>query len=291
MDADVLKAKLREYAPANALEQELALAEILQSLVLASLSRAGFFGEAMFHGGTCLKIIHGLPRFSEDLDFLLKHADPEFRWAPYLDAVRRDCEMEGIQLEARDPPRRESAVRKAWLKTDSTGAVMEFKLPFPRMSGQKIRIKLEVDTRPPAGSGFETHYLLFPATVPVTVQDLPSAFATKSHALLCRPYVKGRDWYDFLWFASRRVRPRWDVLANALEQQGPWAGQKTAVDGAWFVKNMREAISRIDWRTAVQDVQRFLPLREQEGLKHWNAEFFTYHLDRMAADLGNPRAD
>lgn len=285
MDADVLKAKLKEYAPANALEQELALGEILQTFVLASLSRAGFFGEALFHGGTCLKIIHGLPRFSEDLDFLLKGNDPAFRWTPFLDAVRRDCEMEGIRLELRDPPGRESAVRKAWLKTDSTGAVMEFKLPFPRMAGQKIRIKLEVDTRPPAGSGFETHYLLFPATVPVTVQDLPSAFATKSHALLCRPYVKGRDWYDFLWFAARRVVPRWDVLANALFQQGLWAGQTVAVDAKWYLEKMRTAIANVDWRTAIQDVQRFLPLSEQEGLKHWSAEFFRYHLDRLAEPL------
>ncbi|NLB65840.1 MAG: nucleotidyl transferase AbiEii/AbiGii toxin family protein [Lentisphaerae bacterium] len=282
MDADTLKARLDEYAPTNALEQELALGEILQTFVLAALSRAGFFAEAMFHGGTCLRIIHGLPRFSEDLDFLLKRPDPVFRWAPYLDAVRRDCEMDGIRLEMSDPPPGDSAVRKAWLKTDSTGAVMEFKLPYSRMAGKKIRIKLEVDTRPPEGSGFETHYLSFPATVPVTVQDLPSAFATKSHALLCRPYVKGRDWYDFLWFASRRIRPRWDVLAHALDQQGPWAGQAVAVDADVYVKHMRAAMARIDWRLAVQDVQRFLPLREQEGLTHWNAEFFGYHLDRLA---------
>jgi predicted nucleotidyltransferase component of viral defense system len=94
MDADTLRAKLKEYGPTHALEQELALTEILQSVVLASLSRAGFFSEAMFHGGTCLRILHGLARYSEDMDFLLKGADPDFRWSPYLDAVRRDCEME-----------------------------------------------------------------------------------------------------------------------------------------------------------------------------------------------------
>jgi hypothetical protein len=281
MDADTWKAKLKDYAPANALEQELALGEVLQSLVLASLSRSGFFGEALFHGGTCLRMIHRLPRFSEDLDFLLKRPDPVFRWTRYLDAVRRDCAMEGVQFETRDPPARESAVRKVWLKTDSVGAVMEFTLPYPRISGQKLRIKLEVDTNPPAGSGVETHYLLFPTTFAVTVQDLPSAFATKTHALLCRPYVKGRDWYDFLWFAARRVRPRMDVLSNAIQQQGPWAGEAVGVDADWYLARMREAIRRIDWSRAVQDVQRFLPLREQEGLRHWNAEFFLYHLDRM----------
>lgn len=286
MDAETLRGKLKEYAPANALEQELALTEILQGLVLASLSRAGFFAEAMFHGGTCLRIIHKLGRFSEDMDFLLKNPNPEFQWAPFLAAVRRDCEMEGIRFEASDPPGRESVVRKAWLKTDSRGAVMEFKLPFPRMSGQKIRIKLEVDTRPPMGSGFETHYLSFPSIVPVTVQDLASAFATKSHALLCRPYVKGRDWYDFLWFAARRVVPRWEVLANALDQLGPWSGKSVAVDAAWYATHMNEAISRIDWRAAVQDVQRFLPLREQDGLQHWNTDLFNYHLKRVVDHSG-----
>ena len=285
MDADTLKNRLNEYGASTALEQELALAEMLQQMVLASLSRAGFFGVAMFHGGTCLKIIHGLPRFSEDLDFLLKDAAPDFRWAPYLEAVRRDFELEGIRLETRDPPAGKTAVRKAWLKTDSTGAVMDFRLPYPRMAGQKIRIKLEVDTRPPEGSGFETHYLMFPAPVPVTVQELSSAFATKSHALLCRPYVKGRDWFDFLWFVARRTVPRWDVLAKALKQQGPWAGKRLEVDAAWYVRNMREAIRRINWRMAVQDVQRFLPLREQEGLAHWGAEFFRYHLDRFAKQV------
>ncbi|MDY0144585.1 MAG: nucleotidyl transferase AbiEii/AbiGii toxin family protein [Kiritimatiellia bacterium] len=285
MDANTLKARFKEYAPTNALEQELALCEMLQEVVLASLSRSGFFAEAMFHGGTCLRIVHGMPRFSEDLDFLLKRADPHFRWARHLAAVQRDCAMEGIRFEVRDKSTLDSAVRKAWLKTDSTGAVLEFDRPYPRMTGQKVRIKLEVDTRPPEGSGFETHYLMFPATVPLTVQDLPSAFATKSHALLCRPYVKGRDWYDFLWFVARRVEPRWDVLANALFQQGPWAAKNIPVNSDWVLTQLRAAIARIDWRLAVQDVQRFLPLREQEGLAQWNAAFFTYHVDRLAATL------
>lgn len=284
MDADTLSAKLKEYAPSNSLEQEHALQEILQSMVLASLSRAGMFGEAMFHGGTCLRIVYGMNRFSEDLDFLLKQPDPGFRWTRYLDAVSRDCAMEGIRFEVLDKSPSDSAVRKAWLKTDSIGTVLAFEMPFARTAARKIRIKLEVDTRPPAGSGFETHYLLFPATVPLTTQDLVSAFATKAHALLCRSYAKGRDWYDFLWFVSRLVRPRLDVLANALFQQGPWAGQKIAVDENWFIDQMRETVRRMDWSLAVQDVQRFLPLREQEGLSHWDADFFLYQVDRLGAN-------
>jgi hypothetical protein len=289
MNVDAMAARLREYAPADALEQEAALREMLQCIVLAALSRAGFFAEALFHGGTCLRLVHDLPRFSEDLDFLLKRTDPGFGWKRYLEAVRRDCALQGIRFEATDKSAAASAVRKAWLKTDSVGAVLQFLGPFPRAKGLKIRIKLEVDSRPPEGSGFETHYLRFPAPLPMTVQDLPSAFATKAHALLCRSYTKGRDWYDFIWFVSRRVIPRLDVLSRALDQQGPWAGRSPVVDAPWFAGKMRAVVGRTDWPRAVEDVRRFLPLREQESLAHWNAGFFDYHVDRMEAYMAGRR--
>jgi len=86
MIADVLNARIREYAPASATDQENVLQELMQQYVLASLSRAGMFAEA---------IIHGMNRFSEDLDFLLKRIDPDFRWKKYLEAVERDCSLEG----------------------------------------------------------------------------------------------------------------------------------------------------------------------------------------------------
>jgi hypothetical protein len=282
MDARTFSARLKEYAPTNAMEQELALQEMLQGVVLAALSRAGFFKIALFHGGTCLRLVHGLNRFSEDLDFLLKTADPAFQWAPYLEAIRQDCAASGIALETRDKSAAGAAVQKAWLKTESIGTVLEFKPPFPRMAGRKIRIKLEVDARPPEGSGYETHYLAFPETAPITVQDLPSAFATKMHALLCRTYAKGRDWYDFLWFTARKVSPRLDVLENAIEQQGPWAGRRQRATPAWMIHALEKAIPALDWPRAVSDVQRFLPVNEQAGLRQWNAELFLYHVRRLA---------
>jgi len=288
MNVDTLKARLKEYPPANALEQENALREILQGMVLAALSRAGMFREAMFHGGTCLRIINGMNRFSEDLDFLLKHPDPAFRWQKHLNAVRKDCLMEGIRFDVLDKSEEDTAVQKAWLKTDSIGKELVFNPPFTRIAAQKIRIKLEIDINPPAGSVFETNYLSFPASLPVTTQDLPSAFATKTHALLCRKYVKGRDWYDFLWFAARNTCPRWNLLANALFQQGPWAGRETRVDANWFVEQMKQTVRGIDWPAAVRDVQRFLPLREQEGLKLWSIDFFEYHIDKLANHIAGP---
>jgi predicted nucleotidyltransferase component of viral defense system len=279
----VLSARIREYSPANPVEQENVLQELMQHYVLSSLSRAGFFAEAMFHGGTCLRIVWGINRFSEDLDFLLKQPDPNFRWQGYLESVQKDCEQEGISFEVQDKSQAGIAVQKAFLKTDSIGKILAIDLPFERYQARKIRIKLEIDTNPPAGSTFMTSYITFPVTAPLTTQSLESGFALKLHALLCRPYVKGRDWYDFVWYVARKAKPNLDLLRHALDQLGPWAGQPIAVTTGWVQENMEVAIRRIDWTAARADVQRFLPLREQAGLRAWSADFFLYYLARMDA--------
>lgn len=117
----VLSAKIRECAPASAVDQENVLQELMQHYVLASLSRAGLFAEAMFHGDTCLRIVYGMNRFSEDLDFLLKQPAPNFRWQGYLEAIRKDCAQEGIPFEVQDQshvqrflPLREQEGLRAW---------------------------------------------------------------------------------------------------------------------------------------------------------------------------------
>jgi len=146
---------------------------------------------------------------------------------------------------------------------------------------RKIRIKLEIDVNPPAGSTFTTSYLTFPVTAPMTTQSLESGFSLKLHALLCRPYVKGRDWYDFVWYVARRTRPDLSLLRQAVLQQGPWAGQQIAVTRSWVQENLKAAIGRIDWTAARDDVRRFLPLGEQEGLGSWSADFFLHELAQM----------
>jgi predicted nucleotidyltransferase component of viral defense system len=249
--------------------------------VLASLARAGLFVEAMFHGGTCLRIVCGMNRFSEDLDFLLKQPNPKFRWQGYLESVRKDCAQEGIPFEVHDKSQAGTAVQKAFLKTDSIGKMLEMDLPFERYQARKIRIKLEIDTNPPAGSTFTTSYITFPVTAPLTTLSLESGFALKLHALLCRSYVKGRDWYDFVWYVAHKTRPDLDLLRHALHQQGPWAAQQIMVTTRWVQENMEAAIRRIDWTAVRADVQRFLPLSEQEGLRAWGEDFFLHHLARM----------
>ena len=135
----------------------------------------------------------------------------------------------------------------------------------------------------------ETHFLTFPGPATVTTQNLPSGFATKAHALLCRGYAKGRDGYDFLRYVDRRVSPNFPLLQNALAQVGPWAGQPLQVTGDWFVEKMRERILELDWKAVREDVRRFLPLRDQQGLNLGSAQFFLYLPDQMMEYLGVTR--
>jgi len=283
--SDILHRHISALGPANAVEQENMLQELMQHLVLASLSRAGFFSVGCFHGGTCLRILYGTSRFSEDLDFLLKKPDPAFRWRPYLERIRRDCLADGIHFDVQDKKRTDAVVQKAFLKTDSIGQILTLDLPFERDRRKKIRVKLEVDTNPPTGSRFESRYITFPMTTAITTQDLGSGFATKSHALLCRRYTKGRDWYDFLWYVSKKVVPELQLLANALHQQGPWADQMLDVTADWYLKVMRARIMEIDWKAARSDVERFVPSSEQESLALWKPDLFLNQLDRLAEYL------
>ena len=279
MIEDVLSEKIKEYRPDNALDQENVLQELIQHFVLVSLARAGLFQLAEFHGGTFLRIIHGLDRFSEDLDFVLKQADPRFAWSKYMDVIVQDCAHENIQFEVVDRSAVDAPVKKAFLKTDSIGKLLVLNLPFSRHSSRKIKIKLEIDTNPPAGSTFETSYISFPVMTPITTQTLESSFASKSHALLCRSYSKGRDWYDFLWYASRKTRPNFTLLSNALDQQGPWQGRQIDVSAEWYLKHLRQVVVDTDWARTKEDVSRFLPLSQQESLDLWNQDFFLYHVD------------
>lgn len=287
MIEDVLSERIAAYAPRDALEQESVITELLQQYVLVGLARAGLFRVAEFHGGTFLRIVHKLDRYSEDLDFVLKDPDPEFVWRPYLEQTTRFLEAEGARLDIVDKSGADAAVAKAFLNTEAVGTVLVLDLPHSRDTRRKIKIKLEADRRPPAGSVFETRYLHFPVLTAITTQTLESALASKLHALLCRPYVKGRDWYDLLWYVARDVRPNLELLTNALDQAGPWAGERVAVTPSWCLARLREVIGGIDWPGAADDVRRFLGPRAQESLDLWSEGLFDQQVERLGRAMGS----
>lgn len=279
---ELIQQKLRGYGATNAIEEENATKEILQEIALYALWRGDFFDVALFQGGTSLRILHGLPRFSEYLDFILRFPNPDFDWAPYLATLVNVFGQFGLKLEAQPKEKMDKAVRQAVLKDNSIASQID--LTFAdRGQPKTIKIKLEIDTNPPANSGEQTSFLDFPADYEARHQDLSSNFALKIHALLCRGYLKGRDWYDFSWYVSQRVSPNLTHLRAALIQEGQWAGQEgLQVDMSWLEDTLGTAIAAIDWKAAADDVRRFLRPAEEKSLELWSDRFFFSKLEKMA---------
>ncbi len=285
MSIKIIQDRLDSYHCKTALEEELALREITQEVALASLARTDFFMFAAFHGGTCLRIFYGSNRFFEDFDFILKEPDKSLDLQSYLKGLLNELLAYGYELELTDRSKDKMAVKKAFLKDASIGKLLQLSYLKADRSMRKIRIKLEIDTNPPAESNYETKYLDFPFVSSVTVQDLPSMFAGKLHALLCREYAKGRDWYDFIWYTSRGAEINYQFLASALKQQGPWQGQEVKVDRDWVLKALRERICSLNWQEARDDIRRFVRQNELPSIELWSKDFFLDRLENYASKV------
>jgi predicted nucleotidyltransferase component of viral defense system len=277
---ELIQQRLDSYHAGNPVEEEQATKEILQEVALYSLWRAGFFEVAAFQGGTSLRILHKLPRFSEDLDFILKEPDPDFEWGGYLQQLKDGFEEFGLQTEVLVKSRMDQNVKMAILKDNSI--TNQLNLSFYRgHPEQKLKIKLEIDINPPEGSGFDYAYLDFPLDFEVCHQDLASNFSLKIHALLCRPYLKGRDWYDFNWYVKQGVQPNLPHLQAALYQFGPWQSENITVDMDWLHHAMMQKISSVDWKEAAMDVERFLKPAEKQSLALWSEKFFLSKVENL----------
>ena len=277
---ELIQKRLDSYKATGPVEEEQATKEILQEVALYSLWRARFFEVAAFQGDTSLRILHGLPRFSEDLDFILKEPDPDFDWNIYLDKLLSGLQEFGLQSEVLDKSRMDQRVRKALLKDNSVSNQLD--LAFIRgHEDQKLKIKLEIDVNPPDGSGYDYSYLDFPLDFEVCHQDLSSNFSLKIHALLCRPWLKGRDWYDFNWYVKQGIQPNFAHLQAALYQYGPWEGQTLTIDKDWLISTLLKKVATVNWTEAAEDVARFLNAAEQQSLRLWSERFFNKKVEDL----------
>jgi len=281
MSIKMIQERLNSYDCKSEIEEEQAIREITQEVALAALGRTDFFKHAAFQGGTCLRIFYGLNRFSEDMDFILKEPDRSFELKPHLHALTDELTAYGYNIEMADRSKMDVTVRKAFLKDDSIGKVLQLNYGSQTGPLRKIRIKFEVDTNPPSGSELEIKYHDFPFVSSVVVQDKPSLFAGKVHALLCRKYIKGRDWYDLLWYTSQGVAINYQFLSAALNQQGPWQGQNVQVDLNWCRSGLGNAIESMDWKATALDVRRFVRIAEQPSLDLWSKDLFLAQLEKL----------
>ena len=281
MSVQMIQHRLLDYNCKTDFEEQQAIREITQEVALAALGRGDFFKYALLQGGTCLRIFYGLNRFSEDMDFILKEVNPDFQLKDHINHIADELAAYGYNIEITDRSRADGTVKKAFLKDDSLGKVINLRHASKAGPMAKIRIKLEVDTNPPSCSGHELQYLDFPFVSSVAVQDRPSLFAGKLHALLCREYIKGRDWYDFIWYTANRTSINYDFLTSAINQLGPWQGQSIVVDKEWLLNELERKIHLVNWKQAAEDIRRFVRAAEQPSLDLWSRTLFLGQLEKL----------
>lgn len=281
---EAVRQMLARYECVSAGETEHALREIFQELVLLGLWRGKFFERAAFYGGTALRVLHGLDRFSEHMDFSLIHPDREFDLGPYCAYVEKELSAWGfpVQVSVKEKTQ-ESAVESAFLKADTVQQFLQIDAPAQIVAGlhrnQMMRIKIEVDTNPPDQFGTESRYLLQPIPFSVRVYDLPSLFAGKMHALLCRKWkrrVKGRDWYDFVWYIASKTPVNLRHLEARMRQTGHWLDSEPLSKDA-LLQLLSDRIASLDVAAARQDVEPFL--RRSDAVVVWSRDFFEQIAD------------
>lgn len=285
MTLDLIHQRLSDYNCLDKISEENAIKEICQEIALAALSRSDFFRIGAFMGGTCLRILHGLRRFSEDLDFVLRDDDIDFDWQPYLHAIEEEFQAFGLSCSTVDRSHVNQTVKKAFLKEDSFGQVLQLQYSRSRSDMQKVLIKLEIDTHRPMGANYETIALNYPYPFAVTAHDLPSLFAGKCNALLTRTYLKGRDWYDLLWYVRRGITVNLELLGHSLPQYAAYSGLQTTPTPEWLIRELRKKIQQVDWHQARRDVDRFLSDHERRSLDLWGVEFFLSITDKLESYL------
>lgn len=276
---DVIQEKLQSYNPQTDEDEENAIKEITQEVALYALAEAGFFEQAIFHGGTCLRMIHRLDRFSEDLDFALRSPNSQIDLDKYLQNVSKTMKVFGYGIEVTGADNADKSVKSRFLKDDSIKKILKFE--HKQDIRKKIQIKIELDINPPIGFEMEANYLDFPTQFMLITHDIPSLFAGKTHALLCRNYVKGRDWYDYLWYISKGAQLNLKMLENALHQTGPFQGEKLSLGKEWLHENLNKKIMAINWDEAKKDVEKFLKPDKKKTLSLWSEDFFLKMTDKL----------
>jgi len=282
----VIEGLLSGYQPRSKNDYENAIHEIMQELALLGLWRAKFFEHAAFYGGTSLRILHGLNRFSEDLDFSLLQPDRNFDLGPFLQSIQEELQISGLEVKVDQKPKHpEDTIRSAFLKTGTLETFIRIgldeSLKKHTQSNEQIKIKLEIDIDPPPG--FTTQVLPLSRPMPFSVRTYvpEDLFSGKMHALLCRPYktrVKGRDWYDFTWYVEKGIRLHLAHLEIRMRQSGHYASEK-ALTPETFLTFLRDKIQKLDLLAAQEDIRKFL--KNPRETANWSADFFLHLLPKI----------
>lgn len=276
---DVIIRMLDRYECQSVDDYVRALREIIQEIALLGLWRSKFFEKAAFYGGTALRILYGMDRFSEDLDFSLVEPMTDFQLSRYGSAVERELRSFGFEASLTTKPKKiASPVQSAFLKANTLHHLLTIKSderadwPIPR--DQVLKIKIEVDTDPPSGFATENKFVLQPVPFSIRTFVLPDLFAGKMHAVLCRKWknrVKGRDWYDLVWYAANHPKLHVNHLEQRMIQSGDLKKDEK-IDREKFFALAMDAVENVDVDQARKEVEPFV--KNPDALKVWSKEFF-----------------
>jgi predicted nucleotidyltransferase component of viral defense system len=268
---------LERYDLRSADDHVNAVREILQEITLCGLWRSKFFEHAAFYGGTALRVLYGLDRFSEDMDFSLLTPSKDFDLTPYCVAVEEELFSWGFPTTVSVKRKSsDTAFESAFLKANTQQLLLTIEagdMASAIHGRRELKIKLEVDTDPPPGFLTETRFVLQPIPFSVRAYDSPSLFAGKMHAVLCRGWKtrsKGRDWYDLVWYVGRGTELDLAHLEARMRQSGHYADE-TSLDETTMKTLLIRKIDDLDIAAARSEVERFLP--DPAAVRVWSREF------------------
>lgn len=272
MSNQIFNQMLSAYEQTTEQQKRNAIFEINQQVILAGLYHGGFFDLAAFYGGTCLRIFHGLQRFSEDMDFSLLAPNENFDFTNYFQPIIDEFAMIGREVEIKKKDKKSfGKVESAFLKDNTDVYDVTFQ------TEKSIKIKIEVDTQPPLKFNTEQKLLMLPESFMARCFTLPDLFAGKMHALVYRAWknrVKGRDWYDFEWYIRHQIPLDFTHLAERALQ---FNGEDITKDS--FLEKLKERLSSADINQVKADVLPFV--RNTRELDIWSNDYFLKLADMI----------
>lgn len=283
---EIVQAMLKKYSPRSPMEHERALREVLQEIALVGLWRGKFFEHAAFYGGTALRILYGLDRFSEDLDFTLLVSNPHFAWEPYTKNVVDELHSYGFEVELVEKKKSvESAIKSAFLKANTVESLLKIGVLESTLKGTHpetlLRIKVEIDTDPIPGLRVESHFMKAPIPVSISAVVESDLFACKMHAALYRAWkhrVKGRDWYDIVWFIRRETPLSLKYLTICMQNNKVLEADEELTPSR-LADIFAKRLKTLDIEEAKADVRPFL--RDATQLSEWSNDFFLYWFSKI----------
>jgi predicted nucleotidyltransferase component of viral defense system len=284
----IIEQMLQQHETETLTDKKNGIKEVVQEIVLCGLSRAGFFKQAAFYGGTALRIFYELDRFSEDLDFSLMASEPDFDLPAFFPMVEKELNAYGFNFKEEEHAKAvDSDIRSAFLKGNTREHLLTLyaddRMARSVSGNEIIKVKFEVDTTPPPYATFERKYRLMPIPYEINLYDMPSLFAGKLHAVICRAWksrVKGRDLYDYVFYLSRNALVNLRHLnARLLDSGFEGAREDLSLDEIKGI--LRRRFDAIDFDQAREDVLPFI--KNPSAVDVWSRDFFVAITENLKA--------